>query len=555
MVDTVKTLPEILAQLPDNTGLEISPQDLRDQTVTLHRNEQFDTVALLLADTRLTTSNTTVGDIIEAQGFRYEVVASGGDVVTAGGVELGVHQDNKEVYPEMIADNAIKGTTDMTSAIAASDVIARTNGVPLVLAGDYRTTSTITFTAQTIITHDTYIIKDLDDTEVVRFQSNTGGATGQFKTHAGRLMVTQSSTPSGAQTSAHGFVMEDVVLRSFGQLEVGHCAYGLVNDSTSLHAGFWGNYIRALKVRGCKQGYLHLPSPGSGAHTENFIATAYFNGKEVNTSTLLPKENSPILVDSAEGLTFGTLNFEWTKVNGGGAFIAVLNNSTMIINTFHFEGNVHNASGDAGIFGVFNSGTDNLNIVIGNMHINSFVQTDGTVSLLSATTVSAGKLHLESMSGVYTSNTFTDFRILDTDGPITVSLGAKSGWEDYFTSIRKGNIPTGFKHNVYFGGVPDEAEFAISNPGATIDVGDAGYMRLTGTGTANISTITLANRESQRHGVLLIENRSSAAISFESGGNILFPVGYASPQSLGIGKQMLLTLDTTFNRAHLVSLT
>jgi hypothetical protein len=50
--------------------------------------KRFNTVALLLADTTLTTSNTTVGDYFEAGGFRYIRVASSGDVTTAGGIQL-----------------------------------------------------------------------------------------------------------------------------------------------------------------------------------------------------------------------------------------------------------------------------------------------------------------------------------------------------------------------------------------------------------------------------------------------------------------------------------
>ena len=50
----------------------------------------FDTYADLKADTTLTTTNTPVGTIVEAQGFRYQAVASGGDITTAGGVQFEV---------------------------------------------------------------------------------------------------------------------------------------------------------------------------------------------------------------------------------------------------------------------------------------------------------------------------------------------------------------------------------------------------------------------------------------------------------------------------------
>ena len=83
----------------------------------------FKTVADLLADTRTLTTYYTVGDYVLAGGFAYVVVASGGDVTTAGGVELDVlvSQNGYNVKAfGAVGDNTTNDVLAIQAAIDAS---------------------------------------------------------------------------------------------------------------------------------------------------------------------------------------------------------------------------------------------------------------------------------------------------------------------------------------------------------------------------------------------------------------------------------------------------
>jgi hypothetical protein len=88
MVDTVRTLDEILSLLADNSSGKISPQDVRDQTVTVFRDIVYDTVADLTASTEPARSP---GSLWVVGIYRYEEAASSAtnqDLTTAAGVKL-----------------------------------------------------------------------------------------------------------------------------------------------------------------------------------------------------------------------------------------------------------------------------------------------------------------------------------------------------------------------------------------------------------------------------------------------------------------------------------
>ena len=450
---------------------------------------------------------------------------------------------------------AADGSTDDTAALQAANDYAYANGLTLVLRGSYRTTATINITCATVLSLDAAITKDVSDSEAVRFVGGVGGADADFTSIIGKLTAGQSSKPSAGQTSAHAFVFEDVIHAEFGHLSTGHCAYGFYNDNTSAFGHFWGNRIGQLTCRGCVQGYLSLPINAWGGHTENFVGVAYFNGKELSDPAMLPKENFPVFVDNAEGLVFGTLNMEWTRcVSGTRPFFRVYNDSTLIINALHFEGNEKTAAGDAGIFEIANGGGNSTNVSVRNLHLNNNVQSAGTLSLVLAGTSAVGTCSVDNFSGTVASNTWTDFRLNDTDGPFTVALGPSSNWANYFTANRKGVVPSGFAPNIWYGGTPDETGNAISNPGASIDVGKASFVRLTGAASASLATIVMSARNGERTRVLTLVNNTSGAVTITGSGNIKRPYGSSFDLTLAASRSALIVLNLTNNIADVMGL-
>ncbi len=476
------------------------------------------------------------------------------DYTGIGGVKL------KSVSPEWITPlvfgAANDGVGDDLDAMTKADAVARLTGLPLYLRGAYRTTGTFTITAQAVFTNETTITKDLDDSPVIIFQGGVGGLAGKFRWHSGKLKVQQSAKPSIAQTNAHGFLMQDVITTAFGHLEAGSCAYSFKNDATTPHGLFWGNAIASFTARGCVQGYIDLPFPGSGGHTENYVAAAYLNGKEWNDPALLPKNDVPIRLNNAEGFVFGTLNVEWTRISAGSLpFFDLINGTTLLIDAFHFEGNEKTDASRSSIFRLVNVGTQTTNVSVRNMNINGVVQTAGTLSLLNAGISAKGKVKVDAFSGVFAANTFADFRLIDTNGNATVEVGAESGWENYFTSVRIGALPPDFQPNVWFGGVPYTQDYAITNPGASIDIGKAPYMRLTGTSSTALTTIsadTLMGLNSERHRIVPIVN-DAGGLQLGSGGNINKQSSDAAwPVTVATSRTMLFSMDILDAKADLI---
>ncbi|MCP3657206.1 MAG: hypothetical protein GY766_20325 [Herbaspirillum sp.] len=496
----------------------------------------LDDVSDLIADTALTYTasqpgTVVAGDIVQtrAEGFSYEVAASGatdGHLETAGGVKLYVLQAGG-VRPEQFIGTVTPGTTDMTDAITDADARARVLGVPLVLSGEYRTISTITLTAETIVSHGASIVKDLNNTEVVRFQGSSGGAMGQFRTMIGRLKASQSASPDPTtQTTAHAYIFEDVINSEFGTLDSGHCAYAFVNDETSGHGLCWGNVFKSLITRGAVQGYMYWDFPGSGGHTGNVFLHCYFKGQEVGSTTLLDKHNYPLYFNNMDGFDFRVLSVEHTRTADGISFIRMDNQGAMQIGQLRLEGSEHVGSTSRGIFEFSNAGTVKAAVNIENIHLNDVTVSIGTLSLLSASTASKGGLTVSTFTGTVATNSFSDFRALDTDGPASVVIGENSGCEDYFTSMTnliKGALPSGFRPNLWVGGAPYQRLFLIENPGASVDIGQSDFMRFTGASTASLSTVNATDRSGERTRVITMQNSTSGDITITGGGNINRP--------------------------------
>lgn len=111
----------------------VGTNDLADNSVssdkktaaTIAKDEGFKTVALLLADTVLAAADFTTGDIIKAQGFRYEVVTSGEDITNSHAttpVKLKVLQADDGTWPLEAYGDTSGSSSQTVFAAAASSV-------------------------------------------------------------------------------------------------------------------------------------------------------------------------------------------------------------------------------------------------------------------------------------------------------------------------------------------------------------------------------------------------------------------------------------------------
>ena len=115
----------------------------------------FDTVALLLADTTLTYSTVTAGNIVRtrSEGFAYQVAASGAsdhNVTTAGSVKLYVLPGANGVAVD--AFGAVgDGTTDDAAVLTRVAAYASANQTtPIIFDGFYRSTSPLVFNSNSL---------------------------------------------------------------------------------------------------------------------------------------------------------------------------------------------------------------------------------------------------------------------------------------------------------------------------------------------------------------------------------------------------------------------
>lgn len=103
----------------------------------------FKTVADLLADTRTLTTYYTIGDYVLAGGFAYVVVASGGDVTTAGGVQLDVLVNSGgSVTPEQFGAVG-DGVADDAAFLTTAAAFCVSTGATLEGKGNYSCASSV----------------------------------------------------------------------------------------------------------------------------------------------------------------------------------------------------------------------------------------------------------------------------------------------------------------------------------------------------------------------------------------------------------------------------
>ena len=319
-------------------------------------------------------------------------------------------------------------------------------------------------------------------------------------------------------------LLDNVIDASFAALRIGNCAYGIVNDISGGLGQSWRNSFDLLYLRGCRQGFLNWAFDGSGAHTENYFAAIYFTGKEWDNETRVVCEDSPCRLQNCEGFTFGTFNYEWVDANGAD-FFTLIDDTTVVIESLHFEGNEKHDSGDTALFNCSNAGTLKTNVNATNLQLQAFVQTGGTFSLFRTTTDTKGAGRIGTISSKPSGNTFTDFRVFNANSKFSVDIGASAALGDYITSVRQGALPADFTPVVWGASGPYETTNFISNPGTTIDIGKASYMRLNGAapGSAVTDIITTARDPLETMRYVVLENNTGGIIYFTNTGNLSRP--------------------------------
>ncbi|EYD75050.1 hypothetical protein Rumeso_03378 [Rubellimicrobium mesophilum DSM 19309] len=126
---------------PNYTGPDLALR-VNAALTELRAARRFATVAALLADTSLAYGNgsraVAAGDLIEAEGFRYQVAASGAadhNLTTAGGVKLQVRPGPEGCNARAFGAR-LDGTTDDSAAVLAALAAAVAASVPLIIAGN-----------------------------------------------------------------------------------------------------------------------------------------------------------------------------------------------------------------------------------------------------------------------------------------------------------------------------------------------------------------------------------------------------------------------------------
>ncbi len=211
-------------------------------------------------------------------------------------------------------------------------------------------------------------------------------------------------------------------------------------------------------------------------------------------------------------ITFGTLNLEHCELTTAGTYFQIDNETTLNIGALHFEGNITYAdTNDSSIFRVSTTSASSINI--NNIHINQVTQASGRLFLVGLTNTPTGSFTVNSISGVSTSNSFNDFRILSGSNAnsYTVNILNADNQGDYFTSFYAGGTLTDFFPNIWLGKSPLSVSAAIANhSSATINVGRGHDVTMTGT-LAAMTTLTATAAPGEKTRIITINNNAAAS--------------------------------------------
>jgi len=484
-------------------------------------------------------SGTAIGgntyQVLDAGSSGARPAEDGGSVFHVGSAGLYIKTIFLGSKIDVHSFGAIAGfASDSAAAITAADLYAATNSKTLVINGNLRTNSPVNFTAKAIEAN-CIIQRTLANEHAISFATTVKNVTGDIYTYF--------DTKPSTQTLACGFLFKSVIHASFAcRLRCEKVYSGFKNDKDDPALGTsWGNCFNVMQCRDFVTKAYDWDNNGAGANTSNFCASAYINGKSFNSDTL-NDVSAPILeFNNSDGFVFGTLNIEWCKLLTAGAFIKSVNETSIIIDSLHFEGNEVIRSGDSFIFQASATGA-NANFNIANLHMNNITQNTGRLFLAGALSTPIGQVKIESIGGTVSSNSFSDFRAILTTSTadFTVDFGKAKNYSSYLTSLSAGSVRTNYEPSLFIGNEQFNVNVTVSNyASATLDAKKGPRVKYTGTFPVSITNITAAQlypAENNRR-IEFVNNASGSQIA--SGGNIdlngrTSPVTWASGNTKAI---------------------
>lgn len=202
------------------------------------------------------------GDIITAQGFRYEVAASGAsdnNVVTAGGVKLYVRRDAEgRVTPLMWGAFAgASASVNQPAFVACAAYIVATGAAQIVPAGTYDFNANLAYPQGTVTYWDNVIMLKQYDGEGIRFGSGPSPAIIHGNLRVEKGLGGSGPTPNdGNFATAAGTVAGDHGVVFAGRIiQTGEVAAMFTHDTgIVLEASANGNHSQFNLIRGLRTG-------------------------------------------------------------------------------------------------------------------------------------------------------------------------------------------------------------------------------------------------------------------------------------------------------------
>ena len=235
---------------------------------------RYDTVSDLLASTEAARG---VGSIWEAQGFRYEEVASGGHISTAASVELNVLQDGYGYDVKAFAAVGDGVTDDITKIQTGIDAAEAVGGSLLFPEGTYVVTAQLTVDSDDVTLFGVgrgSVLKTTADINIIR-------ATGASRIAVIDLSMQGNSTGSN-QDGIRCINVTDSMFRGIYVKDVGH-------DGILLISGCIGNSVVGCHVDGSGDDGINIggdsPASENNTVTGNVVENCTNDGIHVSDNS------------------------------------------------------------------------------------------------------------------------------------------------------------------------------------------------------------------------------------------------------------------------------
>jgi len=436
------------------------------------------------------------------------------------------------------------------------------SGGKLIIPGKtYYSTDTITLKTKHIVCDGRVdIVKTLSDSPVIILEAIT--------LQEGNLVASHDARPSTSQTEASGIRFRNVVgakIDKLGAFKVYNAFENVTEVGMSGEQLSWGNVIARLSIREFVNSAIYWDFPGSGNHTGNIFESIYISGFE-SDGPVYSEVELPIYFNNADSTVINLLNLEACQLTSTASTFIFLENSTSLnIGALHFERNSCIYPGTDRIFNVSASATNPINVLVDTLYINNFTQGASNTRLVVAkagTATTTGAITINRVSGAITSNTITDFTLLQVgvDCEFRARIVNPDGWDDFLTSLYTGSSPaTAFQPNIFMGNeiVSIFPSDALTSGTTTLSIGAASFVTFTGTAPTSITnieavpTITDDTYPVEAIRTVTLENSTSGSITVEDTGNINLDTVGGGP--ITWSENLILNYSIRADKAYVVA--